>query len=105
VSLLNIDYAAIIKKADERRETLQKLDAMMVDTSRHMRALVDAIEHFKALSVERNKLDPEGVQLLGHVSPAISETYQATERLRAEILGRKSWMGDKNAYSILGPIA
>lgn len=101
MATLNIDYAAIIEKADKRRATLQKLEVLLADTPQHMLALREAADHILALAVMRNQLDPEGVALLGHVSGAITEMNQSLQRVRAEMHSKKSWMGDRCPFEVL----
>lgn len=98
---LNIDYAAIIEKADKRRAALQEVEALLADTPKHMHALVEAMDHILALAVTRNSLDPEGIALLGDVSPAITELHQALQRTRSEMTTKKSWMHDRTPFAVL----
>jgi hypothetical protein len=59
---MNIDYAAIIEKANARKEALQELSELLKDAPKHLDALREAkawLDEVKAV-----KLDSEGMLLL-----------------------------------------
>lgn len=77
---LNVDYAAIIQKADQRRETLQQIETLLDETNKHVDAILRANQHFKALNDLRARLDTEGRAMLGNFDQAIADAMANTAR-------------------------
>lgn len=64
---MNIDYASIIARANDRKEQLQKVDAMLSLLPAQIDALEKAISYFSAVNREIQFLDAEGKAMLRSV--------------------------------------
>jgi hypothetical protein len=76
-----IDYAQIIAKADQRRATLQNLEAQIALAPRILEAAASVLDYLDALSDNWQALDSEGRNLLPReVREAVSRSMGGYQR-------------------------
>lgn len=78
-----IDYAAIIEKANIRKEALQAFEAQFASIREQEQNLIMALTYFATLGDAVVKIDPEGQALLGPVGSKcrlLASTARAAEK-------------------------
>lgn len=63
---MSIDYAEIIRKANERKEALQRAAQLLERAPKELETFWASVNYFDTLKVALEALDTEGKGLLGH---------------------------------------
>jgi len=71
---VNIDYAAIIEKANARKDALLRLNDLLQELPQHLKALDDARCFSASLYAVLDRLDPEAQELVG--GPGMRALYK-----------------------------
>lgn len=100
---MSIDYAEIIRKANERKEALQRAAHLLERAPEELQTFWDSVSYFSALKAVLEALDTEGKGLLGpaeistvgiYVSSIMTVSSKFTE-------GAYGIMSPHNAFSKL----
>lgn len=82
---MKINYAEIIKVANDRKDRLQELENMAEEAETQAKSLIDSLDFFTAIMHAYCRLDAEGKEMLGETGARIKFVGEKCQRLLGDL--------------------